>query len=60
MNLDPETLFSLLDERPPGPGALMVSASAVPTPDAGPGHKAGSIVGEPFFWGSASALADLS
>jgi hypothetical protein len=60
MNLDPETLFSLLDKRPPEPSALIVSASAAPTQDAGPGDTPESIVGEPFFWGSASALADLS
>jgi len=61
MNLDPETLFSLLDKRPAAPMALSASSSPAITHDGDPGPaQPESIVGGPFLWASGSTLINLS
>jgi len=58
MNLDPETPVVLFDNQSVAPiGAI---ASTLPVADAGPDPiPSESIVGEPFFWASASVLVSL-
>jgi hypothetical protein len=51
MNLDPETLFALLDAEPRVPIVPTGSTSAVPTQDTGSDQTPSeSIVGDYFFW----------
>ena len=59
MNLDPETLVVLLDNLPAA--AIGAIGSTLPVGDAGPEPMPSeSVVGEPFFWASASVLVNLS
>jgi hypothetical protein len=61
MNLDPDTLFSLLDKPPAAPMALGASSSPATTHDGDPGPaQPASIVGGPFLWASGSTLMSLS
>ena len=61
MNLDPETLFALLDEEPLAPIVPTGSTPAVPTQDTGSDQTpSASIVGDHFFWASGSVPVDLS
>jgi hypothetical protein len=61
MNLDPETLFALLDAEPRVPIVPTDSTPAVPTQDTGSDRTPSeSIVGDHFFWASASVPVDLS
>jgi hypothetical protein len=61
MNLDPETLFSLLDRRPASAMPLSGPSSAATTHDGDPGPaQPESIVGGPFLWASGSTLINLS
>lgn len=59
MNLDPGTMVVLPDNQPLAPSGGIASTLAGrdtaphPTPSE-------SIVGEPFFWASASVLVNLS
>ena len=60
MNLDPESLFALIDTRPPLPEAATQPAPAAPTLDAAPTPiRSESIVGD-HFWAYSSVLIDLS
>jgi hypothetical protein len=50
MNLDPETLFALLDAEKLVPIVPTGSTPAVPTQDTASDQTSESIVGDHFFW----------